>query len=116
MATANWTRKSGTRCVRKCASVSDSRAAGDVAMAHGLARTTSALRKAPPRRVERRGLLIMKNGSPRVIIQLEQVQKTYFLEGDNQVHALCGVDLKIEEGSFVAIMGPSGSGKSTMLN
>lgn len=58
----------------------------------------------------------MQNGSERVIIELKGVEKTYFLEGDNQVHALRGVDLKIFQGSFVAIMGPSGSGKSTMLN
>ena len=58
----------------------------------------------------------MQNGSQRVIIELKGVEKTYFLEGDNQVHALRGVDLNIKQGSFVAIMGPSGSGKSTMLN
>jgi putative ABC transport system ATP-binding protein len=56
----------------------------------------------------------MQNGSQRVIIELKGVEKTYFLEGDNQVHALRGVDLSIKQGSFVAIMGPSGSGKSTM--
>lgn len=54
--------------------------------------------------------------NPRVIIELAGVEKTYFLEGDNVVRALRGVDLKIYEGSYVAIMGPSGSGKSTMLN
>jgi len=53
---------------------------------------------------------------PRTIIELVGVEKTYFLEGDNIVRALRGVHLKIEEGSYVAIMGPSGSGKSTMLN
>lgn len=58
----------------------------------------------------------MQNGSQRAIIELKAVEKTYFLEGDNQVHALRGVDLSIYQGSFVAIMGPSGSGKSTMLN
>lgn len=36
--------------------------------------------------------------------------------GDQDVHALAGVDLEIERGSFWAISGPSGSGKSTMLN
>lgn len=49
------------------------------------------------------------------IIRLERLEKTYDL-GAIQVHALRGVSLDIEAGSYVAIMGPSGSGKSTMLN
>ena len=39
-----------------------------------------------------------------------------FQRGDNQVHALRGIDLTIEAGAFVALVGPSGSGKSTLLN
>ncbi len=49
------------------------------------------------------------------IIRLDRLEKTYDL-GAIQVHALRGVTLDIESGSYVAIMGPSGSGKSTMLN
>lgn len=49
------------------------------------------------------------------IIRIENLVKTYRM-GDVDVHALNGVDLTIEKGSYVAIMGASGSGKSTMLN
>jgi putative ABC transport system ATP-binding protein len=49
------------------------------------------------------------------LIQLERVTKVYGT-GEAAVHALDGIDLKIEAGEFVAIMGPSGSGKSTAMN
>jgi putative ABC transport system ATP-binding protein len=48
-------------------------------------------------------------------IKLEDVDKKYHL-GDTIVEALKDVDVDIEEGDFVAIMGPSGSGKSTLMN
>jgi len=54
------------------------------------------------------------NGKP--IIRLEGIEKTYVLGLGNEVRALDGVDLVVEQGAFVAIMGPSGSGKSTLLN
>ncbi|MAE96532.1 MAG: macrolide ABC transporter ATP-binding protein [Deltaproteobacteria bacterium] len=49
------------------------------------------------------------------VVALEEVTKTYFM-GDNTVHALAGIDLRVTSGEFVAVMGPSGSGKSTLLN
>ncbi|HIG52764.1 MAG TPA: ABC transporter ATP-binding protein [Candidatus Latescibacteria bacterium] len=49
------------------------------------------------------------------VIKIRDLVKTYEM-GSTQVHALGGVNLDIEVGEYVAIMGPSGSGKSTLLN
>jgi putative ABC transport system ATP-binding protein len=49
------------------------------------------------------------------MLTLQDVTKAY-PQGTRMVHALCGVNLCIRDGEFVAIMGPSGSGKSTLLH
>lgn len=49
------------------------------------------------------------------LIELKDIERTFQL-GDTTVHALAGLNLRIEAGEYVAVMGPSGSGKSTLLN
>src|SRR5579871_1873339 len=52
---------------------------------------------------------------PGDVIVTDNLWKTYEM-GDQQVHALRGVNLRIRHNEYVAIMGPSGSGKSTLMN
>ena len=49
------------------------------------------------------------------IVEVSNVRKSYLL-GSLEVPVLSGINLKIEKGEFLAIMGPSGSGKSTLMN
>ena len=49
------------------------------------------------------------------MIEVSGVSKTFYL-GESAVHALDRIDLRIEQGDYLSVMGPSGSGKSTLLN
>jgi putative ABC transport system ATP-binding protein len=58
---------------------------------------------------------VLKLEEAPALIQLESITKTYD-SGENAVQALRGVDVAIERGEFVSIIGPSGSGKSTLMH
>jgi putative ABC transport system ATP-binding protein len=50
-----------------------------------------------------------------IVIEIENITKRYVM-GDETVHALRGISLRIHRNEYIAIMGPSGSGKSTLMN
>lgn len=56
-----------------------------------------------------------KENNSQIVIELRDVWKTYII-GDNTIHALKNLNLKIKKGEFVAIVGKSGSGKTTAVN
>lgn len=56
----------------------------------------------------------MSNG--KVIIEMKDIVKTYFVGKENELEILHGIDLTVYENEFVAIVGESGSGKSTLMN
>jgi len=59
-----------------------------------------------------RGEALKREG---IVIRTYDLWKTYVM-GDQEIHAVSGVDIEIRRGEYVAIMGPSGSGKSTLMN
>ncbi len=59
-----------------------------------------------------RGEQLLRDG---IVIRTYDLWKTYIM-GDQEIHAVSGVDIEIRKGEYVAIMGPSGSGKSTLMN
>jgi putative ABC transport system ATP-binding protein len=61
---------------------------------------------------EERGEQLKRDG---IVIRTYDLWKTYIM-GDQEIHAVSGVDMVIKRGEYVAIMGPSGSGKSTLMN
>jgi len=62
--------------------------------------------------LEERGEQLRREG---IVIRTYDLWKTYIM-GDQEIHAVSGVDINIRRGEYVAIMGPSGSGKSTLMN
>jgi putative ABC transport system ATP-binding protein len=50
------------------------------------------------------------------MLELKNVRKTFNIGTINEKQALCGIDLRLEEGDFVTVIGGNGAGKSTMLN
>jgi putative ABC transport system ATP-binding protein len=65
-----------------------------------------------PEQRQERGERLRQNG---IVIKTYDLWKTYIM-GDQEIHAVSGVDIEIKRGEYVAIMGPSGSGKSTLMN
>jgi putative ABC transport system ATP-binding protein len=61
------------------------------------------------------GMMAAISSAPPPIIELQGVTRVYDT-GRVQVRALAGVDIRVTQGEFVAIVGPSGSGKSTLMN
>src|SRR3954471_12636729 len=77
-----------------------------------MASGTIAAQESNPLELQQRGDRLSREG---VVIRTYDLWKSYVM-GDQEIHAVSGVDIEIKRGEYVAIMGPSGSGKSTLMN
>jgi len=77
-----------------------------------MAATPTTIHELTPEEREQRGDRLRQEG---VVIRTYDLWKTYIM-GDQEIHAVSGVEMEIRRGEYVAIMGPSGSGKSTLMN
>lgn len=77
-----------------------------------MASFSTAIEELTPKQREERGAQLKSEG---IVIRTYDLWKTYIM-GDQEIHAVSGVDIEIRRGEYVAIMGPSGSGKSTLMN
>ena len=72
----------------------------------------TAVQELNSKQLAERGEQLRREG---IVIRTFDLWKTYVM-GDQEIHAVSGVDIEIRRGEYVAIMGPSGSGKSTLMN
>src|SRR5205823_6290952 len=77
-----------------------------------MASAETILQELSPQQRQQRGEQLKQEG---IVIRTYDLWKTYIM-GDQEIHAVSGVDIDINRGEYVAIMGPSGSGKSTLMN
>jgi putative ABC transport system ATP-binding protein len=77
-----------------------------------MAIAASTIQELSPQERQQRGAQLQQEG---IVIRTYDLWKTYIM-GDQEIHAVSGVDIEIKRGEYVAIMGPSGSGKSTLMN